>query len=47
MDVTAYHLERKSQANSAQGWRTNLTLFNAWTHERRWGGLIDGLGLTT
>ncbi len=28
--VTAYHLERQSQGDSADLWRTNLTLFNAW-----------------
>ena len=37
-DVIAYHLERKSQANPDQLWRMNLTLYNAWLHERRWFG---------
>jgi GT2 family glycosyltransferase len=39
-DVRMYHLERKSQATSALGWRLNLTLYNAWQHERRWGATI-------
>ena len=32
-----YHLERKSQVSAAQTWRMNLTAYNAWQHERRWG----------
>jgi GT2 family glycosyltransferase len=39
-DVQLYHLERKSQAGSGLGWRMNLTLYNAWQHERRWGQTI-------
>jgi len=35
-DVQLYHLERKSQAASSQSWRMNLTLYNAWVHQRRW-----------
>jgi GT2 family glycosyltransferase len=35
-DVYLYHLERKSQASSAQRWRQSLTLYNAWVHQRRW-----------
>ena len=35
--VRLFHLERKSQASSGLGWRMNLTLYNAWQHERRWG----------
>jgi GT2 family glycosyltransferase len=35
-DVHLYHLERKSQVSSAQRWRQNLTLYNAWVHQRRW-----------
>ena len=35
-DVHLYHLERKSQAGSVQRWRQNLTLYNAWVHQRRW-----------
>ncbi len=36
-DVRLYHLERKSQISSAQSWRANLTAYNAWQHECRWG----------
>lgn len=39
-DVKLYHLERKSQLSAAQTWRSNLTLYNAWQHERRWSKLI-------
>jgi len=35
-DVQLYHLERKSQAAPGQSWRMNLTLYNAWVHQRRW-----------
>jgi GT2 family glycosyltransferase len=35
-DIHLYHLERKSQAGSVQPWRQNLTLYNAWVHQRRW-----------
>jgi GT2 family glycosyltransferase len=35
-DVHLYHLERKSQAAPSQNWRMNLTLYNAWLHQRRW-----------
>jgi GT2 family glycosyltransferase len=35
-DVHLYHLERQSQTPSAQRWRQNLTLYNAWVHQRRW-----------
>jgi GT2 family glycosyltransferase len=38
--VELFHLERKSQASSALGWRMNLTVYNAWQHERRWGETI-------
>ena len=37
-DVELYHLERKSQATAQQNWRMNLTLYNAWVHQRRWFG---------
>jgi len=37
-DVELYHLERKSQGASDQNWRQNLTLYNAWVHQRRWFG---------
>jgi GT2 family glycosyltransferase len=35
-ELSAYHLERKSQVAPSQSWRMNLTLYNAWVHERRW-----------
>jgi GT2 family glycosyltransferase len=38
--VALYHLERKSQLGSAVSWRMNLTLYNAWQHQRRWGATI-------
>jgi GT2 family glycosyltransferase len=41
--VTMHHLERKSQAGSASLWRTNLTLYNAWVHQRRWSDHIRHL----
>ncbi len=41
--VVLYHLERKSQASSALGWRLNLTVYNAWQHQRRWGETIARL----
>ncbi len=41
--VAMYHLERKSQASSADTWRTNLTLYNCWVHQRRWAETIVGL----
>lgn len=31
-----YHLERQSQNEVKNSWRMNLTLFNAWQHQRRW-----------
>jgi O-antigen biosynthesis protein len=34
--VRLFHLERKSQESAARAWRMNLTLYNAWRHERRW-----------
>ena len=41
--VTMHHLERKSQTSSSSLWRINLTLYNAWTHQRRWAEKIAGL----
>jgi GT2 family glycosyltransferase len=35
-EVHLYHLERKSQSTADHNWRMNLTLYNAWVHERRW-----------
>jgi hypothetical protein len=34
--VHCHHLERQSQARLDGHWRMNLTLFNAWVHQRRW-----------
>jgi len=39
-EVELYHLERKSQAGPSQNWRMNLTLYNAWVHQRRWGSTL-------
>jgi hypothetical protein len=38
--VHMYHLERQSQAPPSERWRMNMTLFNAWQHQRRWGRII-------
>ncbi len=38
--VRLSHLERQSQAGSGLGWRMNLTVYNAWQHDRRWGKFI-------
>ncbi len=38
--VVLYHLERKSQASGAETWRMNVTLYNAWLHQRRWAGRL-------
>ncbi len=43
LDVRMYHLERQSQAGSVERWRMNLTLYNAWLHQRRWGDRIAAL----
>jgi GT2 family glycosyltransferase len=40
LDVSLYHLERQSQAGPDERWRMNLTLYNAWVHERRWGAML-------
>jgi GT2 family glycosyltransferase len=37
-DVTLYHLERQSQGTQSDRGRSNLTLYNAWLHQRRWFG---------
>ena len=42
-DVKMHHLERKSQVAPSQNWRMNLTLYNAWVHERRWGETLSSL----
>ena len=31
-----YHLERQSQGDQEQIWRTNLTLYNAWRFDQKW-----------
>jgi GT2 family glycosyltransferase len=36
LSVSLYHLERKSQHSPNDNWRRNLTLYNAWVHQRRW-----------
>ena len=38
--VRLYHLERQSQASAAATWRLNLTIYNAWQHQRRWARTI-------
>ncbi len=43
LDTTLYHLERQSQTGPEQLWRRNLTLFNAWLHERRWAATLAEL----
>ena len=43
LSVTMHHLERKSQTGSSSLWRINLTLFNAWVHQRRWSERIAAL----
>jgi len=45
--VRLHHLERKSQVGSAAAWRTNLTIQNAWVHQRRWAQEIALLGSAT
>ena len=42
LDIELYHLERQSQ-NRVGGavWRTNLTVYNCWLHNRRWADLIE------
>ena len=41
LDVQLYHLERQSQGDMGHSWRFNLTLFNAWTHQRRWRAALE------
>jgi cellulose synthase/poly-beta-1,6-N-acetylglucosamine synthase-like glycosyltransferase len=42
LDVDLYHLERQSQNRTNNViWRTNLTLYNCWLHNRRWAELIE------
>ena len=44
LDVSMHHLERQSQSSSDQLWRMNLTLHNAWVHEKRWGQALASQG---
>ena len=39
-EVRLFHLERKSQESCAVTWRGNLTLYNAWRHDRLWAESI-------
>ena len=39
--VSLYHLERKSQGLGETGWRLNVTLYNAWLHQRRWVEILS------
>jgi len=39
-DLKLYHLERQSQGSAADIARMNLTLYNAWLHQRRWGSML-------
>jgi len=41
--VRLYHLERKSQVSGVVRWRANLTAYNAWQHDRKWGKKIESL----
>ncbi len=41
MEARLYHLERQSQAGTENRWRMNLTVYNAWVHERRWSWVLD------
>jgi GT2 family glycosyltransferase len=43
LDVSLYHLERQSQALAGDAnWRTAVTIYNCWLHNRRWGASIEG-----
>jgi GT2 family glycosyltransferase len=44
LDVVLYHLERQSQSLAGDPeWRTALSIYNCWVHNRRWGGAISGV----
>ena len=45
-DARLCHLGHRSQVSSAERWRMNLTLYNAWLHQRRWGAVIDAIAGT-
>jgi len=41
LDIEMYHLERQSQERIGEAqWRTNLTLYNCWLHNRRWAASV-------
>jgi len=41
LDIEMYHLERQSQNRIGDSqWRTNLSLYNCWEHQQRWGEFI-------
>jgi GT2 family glycosyltransferase len=43
LDTELYHLERQSQNRVGDNvWRTNLTVYNCWLHNRRWAGSMEG-----
>lgn len=41
MGTRLYHLERQSQAGTENRWRMNLTVYNAWVHDRRWSSMLS------
>ncbi len=43
LDIELYHLERQSQNRVGDGvFRTNLSIYNCWQHQRRWSPAIEG-----
>jgi GT2 family glycosyltransferase len=45
LDVELYHLERQSQNRVGDAiWRANLTAYNCWLHNQRWGDFIEKNG---
>jgi GT2 family glycosyltransferase len=42
-DVRLLHLGRRSLGPTAERWRMNLVLYNAWRHQRRWAPAIAAL----
>jgi GT2 family glycosyltransferase len=44
LDVELYHLERQSQNHTGDAlWRTNLTAYNCWLHNKRWSAEIEAI----
>ena len=42
LDIELYHLERQSQNQTGDSvWRSNLTAYNCWLHNKRWSTLIE------